>query len=76
MRMMDPVPNGWIETDYSRTLELSGLRYKYDLSIQGNPFTETPSLKKENGKLYQQMSYEDWQEIGLFHFRRSKRWPL
>ena len=24
-RMIDPIPNGWVETDYSRTLELSGL---------------------------------------------------
>lgn len=78
MRMEDPVPNGWIETDFSRTLELSGLRYKYDISIQGFPFTDKPVLKKEGDRLLQLFNEKnfDWREVGLFHFRRSKKWPL
>ena len=78
--MDDPVPNGWVETDYSRTLELSGLRYKYDLTPQGNPFTDRPILKKEGDRLFQADMTESggWKEVGLFHFRRSKHngWPL
>jgi hypothetical protein len=70
-----PEPTGWIEQSYSRTLELSGLRYKYDLSPQGNPFTDTPNLKKEGDLLFQ-VTALGWKEVGLFHFRRSKRWPL
>lgn len=62
--------NGWVEGAFSRTLESSGLRYKYTF-WQGNPYTTTPNLRKENGKLYQ-----DNEEIMMFHFRRSKRWPL
>ena len=65
-----PEANGWIESAFSRHLENSGLRYKYTF-WQGNPYTTEPDLKLENGKLYQ-----DGQEIMMFHFRRSKRWPL
>lgn len=63
-------PNGWIEGAYSRQLEQSGLRYKYSF-YQGNPYTETPNLKFEDGKLFQ-----DGIEIPTFHFRRSKKWPI
>lgn len=63
-------PNGWVEQEYSKILEQSGLRYKYTF-WQGNPYTTTPNLKKENEKLYQ-----DGEEIMMFHFRRSKKWPL
>ncbi len=69
------IPTGWIEREYSRVLEISGLRYKYDLAPQGNPFTDRPVLKKEGDKLFQSTG-QGWQEIGLFHFRRSKQWPL
>lgn len=68
-KMMDE-PNGWVEQQYSRVLEQSGLRYKYTF-WQGNPYTMSPNLKKEDGKLYQ-----DNEEIMMFHFKRSKRWPL
>lgn len=63
-------PNGWVEAEYSRTVEASGVPYQYTF-WQGNPYTETPNLRKENGKLYQ-----DGEEIAMFHFRRSKIWPL
>ena len=65
-----PSANGWVEGAYSRALESSGLRYKYTF-WQGNPYTTEPNLKFENGKLYQ-----DGEEIMMFHFRRSKRWPI
>ncbi|MEK9208165.1 MAG: DUF6625 family protein [Patescibacteria group bacterium] len=68
--LIHPEPNGWVEKEFSRALESSGLRYKYTFN-QGNPYTTEPNLKKENGKLYQ-----DGVEICMFHFRRSKRWPL
>jgi len=70
-----PDPTGWIEQAYSRTLELSGLRYRYDISCQGYPFTDHPVLIKKGNTLYQIID-ENWIEIGLFHFRRSKCWPL
>lgn len=68
--MQDEVPTGWVEQEYSRCLETSGLSYRYSF-FQGWPYTSTPNLKKVNGKLYQ-----DGQEIAMFHFRRSKKWPL
>ena len=68
--MIEPESNGWIEGAFSRLLENSGFRYKYTF-WQGNPYTTTPNLKLENGRLYQ-----DNEEIMMFHFRRSKKWPL
>lgn len=68
--MSEPEPNGWVEKEFSRLVEGSGLRYKYTF-FQGNPWTDTPNLEKKDGKLYQ-----DGQEIMMFHFRRSKKWPL
>lgn len=69
-KMMYPEANGWVEEEYSRTLEGSSLRYEYTF-WQGNPYTTEPNLKKKGGKLYQ-----DGQEIMMFHFRRSKKFPL
>lgn len=68
--MREPEANGWVEGEYSRLLERSGLKYKYSF-FQGNPYTTTPNLRKTDGKLYQ-----DDIEIAMFHFRRSKKWPL
>ncbi len=72
--MTEKEPNGWVEEEYSRVLEKSGHRYLYTFN-QGNPWTKEPVLKKENGKLYQNLA-GNWSEIMLFHFRHSKRWPL
>jgi len=69
-KLTDPEANGWIEKEFTETLEKSGLRYKYTF-WQGNPYTTTPILEKIDGKLYQ-----DFEEIMMFHFRRSKKWPL
>lgn len=69
-KLEDPKTSGWVEMEFSRLVEKSGLRYKYTFE-QGNPYTTTPNLSFENGKLYQ-----DGVEIAMFHFRRSKRWPL
>lgn len=68
--MENPKSLGWVEQEYSRLLEQSGLRYRYSF-FQGWPYTTTPNLHKENGKLYQ-----DGEEIAMFHFRRSKIYPL
>jgi len=68
--MSYPQPNGWIEKEFSVLLEQSGLRYKYTF-WQGNPWTDTPNLVKIGNKLYQ-----DREEIMMFHFRRSKKWPI
>lgn len=70
-KLVSPEPNGWIENEYSRTLEQSGLRYKYTFE-QGNPWvTGKPNLRKENDKLFQ-----DDKEIAFYHFRHFKHWPL
>ena len=69
-KMVHPESNGWVENEYSRILEASGLRYKYTF-WQGNPYTTTPNLEKRGKKLYQ-----DGEEIMMFHFRRSKKFPL
>lgn len=69
-KMIHAEPNGWVEQEFSRVLEQSGLSYRYSF-FQGWPYTTTPNLKKINGRLYQ-----DGEEICMFHFRRSKRWPL
>ncbi len=69
-----PEPNGWVETDFSRLLERSGLKYAYEFP-QGNPWTIEPILTLKNNKLYQYIGTE-WREIMLFHFRHSKKWPL
>jgi len=82
--MKYPEPNGWVEQDFSRVLEQSGLTYKYDLSIQGNPWDRKPELKMQDDRLFQMINKEDfhkeenfdWREIGYFHFRHSKKWPL
>jgi hypothetical protein len=68
--MVDEQPNGWVETGFSRVLETSGLKYAYR-SWQGDYTDTSPNLKLIDGKLYQ-----DGTEIAMFHFRRSKRWPL
>lgn len=72
--MDKPDTNGWVEGPFSKALESSGLRYQYTF-WQGNPYTTTPNLRKENGKLYQEIDGV-WTEIMQFHFRRSKKWPL
>ena len=62
---------GWVEKEYSRLLEESGLNYKYSGDLQGDPYHPPFNLKKIDGKLFQ-----DGIEIPCLHFRRSKIWPL
>ena len=74
--MTIPEPTGWIERPFSRTLEESGLRYKYTF-WQGNPYDDDPWLKFKDGKLFQDIKKDgNWEEIMTFHFKRSKKWPL
>lgn len=72
--MIHPEANGWVEMDFSRALEQSGLSYMYTFN-QGNPWTAKPILEKKEGKLFQLID-TTWHEIMFFHFRHSKRWPL
>jgi hypothetical protein len=72
--MLDPNPNGWVEEGFSRTLEQSRLRYKYDFQ-QGDPWTKNPALQKIDNDLYQIIN-KVWHPIMFFHFRHSKKWPL
>jgi hypothetical protein len=69
-KMIFPEPNGWVEQEFSRTLERSGLRYTYTF-WQGDPYHPPFNLKKIDGRLFQ-----DGKEIMMLHFRRDKRWPL
>jgi len=69
--MIHAEPTGWVETGFSKTLESSGLRYKYTFE-QGNPWVKgKPNLRKEGVKLFQ-----DDKEIAFYHFRHFKHWPL
>lgn len=76
-----PEPTGWVEGLYSRWLEASGLRYKYTF-WQGDPYTATPKLEYKDGQLFQYPEFKyapgvkTREEIMMFHFRRSKKWPL
>ena len=72
--LIHPESNGWVEGAFSRALESSGLRYKYTF-WQGNPYDSNPFLKIIGGKLFQYLNGK-WEEIMIFHFRRSKRWPI
>lgn len=63
-------PNGWVEQQFSRLVEKSGLKYKY-MFEQGDPYHPPFNLKLEDGTLYQ-----DGKEIAMLHFRRKKQWPL
>jgi hypothetical protein len=63
-------PNGWVEQEFSRLLEKSGLRYKYTF-WQGDPYSDNPKLEKKDNKLYQ-----DGEEIMMFHFRKLKKWLI
>lgn len=69
-----PEATGWVEREYSHLLENSGLRYAYDFQ-QGNPWTATPELIKNDAKLFQVIDGAPV-EIMFFHFRHSKKWPL
>lgn len=66
----DPEPNGWVEKEFSRLLEESGLRYEYTF-WQGNPWDKEPKLELNENGLFQ-----DGEEIMMFHFRHTKKWPL
>jgi hypothetical protein len=66
-----PKPFGWVENEFSRLLEQSGLRYKYSGDLQGDPYHPPFNLIKEDGKLFQ-----DGIEIPMIHFRRTKIYPL
>ncbi len=63
--------HGWVETEYSRLIERTGVKFKYSGDLQGDPYHPPFNLKKEDGKLFQ-----DGIEIPMLHFRRSKIWPL
>lgn len=69
-KFLKGAPNGWVETEYSRAVEKSGLKYKYMME-QGDPFHPPFNLKLEGNTLYQ-----DGKEIAMLHFRRKKQWPL
>lgn len=73
-KMMYAESNGWVEQEYSRLVEQSGLRYRYSFH-QGDPYTTEPKLKKEGDALFQEINGV-WEEVMMFHFRRSKKWPL
>jgi len=68
--MIYPDALGWVENEYSRLVETSGIRYKYSF-MQGDPFHPPFDVKKEGDKLYQNNI-----EIPMLHFRRSKVFPL
>jgi len=67
--LMDQRSTGWVEMEYSRLLENSGLRYKYTL-WQNKDFNIDKNIRWDNGL------YDGDEEIMMFHFKRTKRYPL
>lgn len=72
--MTDEKASGWVEEEYSRQLEKSGLKYIYTF-FQGNPWNKKPLLIKNGDSLFQDIN-GTWKEVAFFHFRHSKKWPL
>lgn len=69
-RMMTrPEAIGWIEEEFSRTLENSGLRYKYT-------FWQGKDPDKYQDVTYDKGLFDGKEEIMLFHFNRHKIYPL
>lgn len=67
-RLEETASTGWVEREYSRLVERSGLRYKYTLF---HAYTDPESLYyREDGRLY-----SGSREIMMYHFRRTKVWP-
>lgn len=60
---------GWVEMEYSRIVESSGLPYKYTF-WQANP-DRMGDMRMEEDKLF-----EGSTEVMMAHFRRTKEWPL
>lgn len=67
--LQSPVTTGWVEKEYSQQVQRD-LNYRYSFH-QGWPYTTEPNLYFRDGRLYQ-----DGEQIAMFHFRRSKRFPL
>ena len=65
-----PEVNAWVEAAYSRLVERSGLRFQYTYWQNLNP-SDDSGIAFRDGKLY-----DHGQEIMMYHFRRTKRWPL
>lgn len=63
--MENPTPTGWVEQEYSRLLENSGLRFAYTF-WQG-----FDDINFKDGKLF-----EGDREIMMNHFRRTKIYPV
>lgn len=67
--MEHPHAFGWVEMQYSRIVENSGLRYAYTF-WQANP-DRMHDLRMDGTALY-----EGNTEVMMAHFRRTKVWPL
>jgi hypothetical protein len=67
--MQHPESTGWVEMEYSRIVENSGLRYAYTF-WQADP--DHMHLLRMDGTAL----YEGDREVMMAHFRRTKRWPL
>jgi hypothetical protein len=67
--MTEKEATGWVEMEFSRTLESSGLRYEYTFWQGKDP------------NIYQNLTYnkglfDEDEEIMMFHFNRHKIFPL
>lgn len=60
----------WVEGEFSRIVENSGLKYKYTL-YQNKNFSDMSKISFDGEKLY-----DGEKEIMMAHFRRTKAWPL
>ncbi len=67
--MTRPGAVGWIEEEFSRTLENSGLRYKYT-------FWQAKDQDNDSNIRWNDGLYDGADEIMTYHFRRTKRYPI
>ena len=67
--MTTPEITGWVEMEFSRTVENSGLRYKYTYWQEKDP-------DKWQNVTYKDGLYDGEEEIMMFHFNRHKIYPL
>ena len=68
-RMLETKPSGWVEFEFSRTVE-SYPRYKYTY-WQGIDPQDTSSITFDGTRLF-----DHGTEVMMVHFNRNKVWPL
>lgn len=67
-KLIHPETNGWVEQEFTREVNASSLRVKYQLL---HTYGAQDMVRMKDGKLI-----VNGKESMLHHFRRTKMWPL